>query len=148
MFQRSMQDLIKKLEIPIAGRIGTQTGPAVTGHVFQIEVIEGAADNVAFCIKLGLAVDALSASDLRKLLAQNLPQTGASPNIVGLHPKGQEFCLWCRESIENLKPSLCIDILNRLVRQAEELRNYFDAPAACTVDSLTLAANTNFDQLQ
>ena len=148
MFQHFMQYLLGKLELPIAGQSGTQTNPTATGHVFQIEVIEGSAGNVIFCVKLGLAADALSATDLQKLLAHNLPQTGASPNIVGLHPQGQEFCLWCRESIESLKPSSCIDMLKRLIHQAEELRNYFDAPAACKVERLRLITNTNFDSSQ
>jgi hypothetical protein len=131
-FQRFMQELLQKMALPNAGGAGMQIGSTSTGHIFEIEVIEGQTGHVAFCVKLGLPADSLNAGDLRRLLAHNQPQAGASSSVIGLHHQEQEFCLWCRESVEDLKLTTCVDMLNRLVHQAEEWRNSFDAPAPCT----------------
>jgi hypothetical protein len=132
-FQRFMQELLQKMALPNSGRAGMQTSSTSKGHIFEIEVIEGQTGHVAFCVKLGLPTDSLNAEDLRRILAHNQPQAGAASSVIGLHHREPELCLWCRESVEDLKLSSCADMLNRLVHQAEEWRNSFDAPAPCAV---------------
>lgn len=135
-FQHFMQGLLKDLNAPTADdpKNKADIGNA-TDHVFKLEIIEGPACDVVFCVRLGIDADALSAIDLRSLLAHNQPQTGATPNIVGLHPQKQDLCLWCREPIENLRLSPCIDMLKRLIHQAEEIRKTFEASTArLTID--------------
>jgi hypothetical protein len=114
-FRQFMQDLMKNMGASAHGDAASD---------FSVNIIEGqASGDIVFCIRTGIAAEDLNVGSLCQLLAQNRPLSGSPPSVIGLHPEDGEIVLWCRASAESLQLPVCVEILNRLVHQADELKN-------------------------
>jgi hypothetical protein len=129
-FRQFMTDLTKSLAIPAADAASGSTvsvfrkSPAATPD-FKVTITEGKpSGEITFSVRLGIASGDIDAEVLRKLLALNCPLSGSPPIAVGLHPRDGDIVLWCRASLQaGGQVPLCIEILERLVHQARDLKH-------------------------
>ncbi|MDB5774984.1 MAG: Tir chaperone protein (CesT) family [Herbaspirillum sp.] len=134
-----MQDLMKNMGASDAGdaEFTSNAGSADDASSaveadFSVNIIEGqASGDIVFCIRTGIVAEDLNVSALCQLLAQNQPLSGSPPSVIGLHPEDGDIFLWCRAAAESLELPECVEILKRLVHQADELKNGVLATSGC-----------------
>jgi hypothetical protein len=96
------------------------------GQMFEIDVTEGVDGHFCFSANLGISAVNLTVAEVLGILKVNSPQAQSVPNILGVCPKTQNLCLWNSASMDNMQLSECVDMLNRLIYQAELLRKSLD----------------------